>query len=335
MAFSMSPIDRHATNLLREVSDDLTKAEALNVTYQFRESLKERLDRKRMKNIPLVITGPTRSGKTYVAISIGKLCADYIKKTYGEDKIINICKNESVFLDKIQDAKTQDIFIIDEKENTAVQEGSFAELAQMQDFDNICAAKGLIVIRIKPQEIMGTNALMTLFTHERDEENKLTKLLVKKVNALGQEIFIGHIIVDLKNMACEEMKQDNQRACYFCPFYKAEDETRCTHFLAEYERSKMENIDDFIAGRKTPRAQLILDLAHDFASHPEYKLMYKNTKARIAFLRNAVNDRTIFAHASNRQLTIGEIEQIDGMAKFVFEKEHDLIDTKKFDSVEG
>ena len=304
-------------------NEELAVAERQDMTPRFRRILRDKLSHRHPENISIVIYGPPRDGKSYAAISIGRMIWTHLKEITGEEKKMTICRDDSEFLEALKDCGFQDIFIIDEKKNAMVQEGSFVEHEQMQDVDNICAAKCLTVIRLKPQEIFGTNAMITLKTHGRDRKNKRTRLLVK-VRELNAERWIGHIIVGIAPILCGPRFHDEVGACSVCPHFQVEENHpilwRCSHFIADYERRKLENIEHVMEGDVEARARIIHDIAEEIAHLPEWATI-KGKDAKILYVRLIAPDKSKLTHYTNRRLTQREIEQIVAWADHVYKTE--------------
>ncbi len=307
----------------RLVSEELILAEQSNITDKFQEILKKKLNRFQPENISIVIYGPPRDGKSYTALSILQMIKNHINTTYDEEKTIHICVDESDFLNKVKTATFQDMYLIDEKKETMVQEGSFVEGEQMKDIDNICAVKSLIVIRLKPQEIWNTNAMITLKTHGKDTDTFMNRLLVK-TRELGGERWIGHIRVSLLPIFCDDRKQGLIGSCVSCPRfqYKGKENDRyCTHWIADYERAKMVNVDNVLSGASETRHEEMMKLAIAVSTHPEFG-SFKSAAARRFWLKSVVNSEKEFPeHYTNRRLTIKELEEIDSYAKAIKERD--------------
>lgn len=333
--YGFHPLRESWMNYERLYNEQMVIAEATDITSDFHSFLRNCLDHHAPKDIKIIIYGPTRDGKSYSAMAIAWLIKGYLAKTYQLDKIIRIARDESEFLEMLRDAEFQDIIIVDEKKETLVQEGSMAESMQMKDVDNICAAKCLTIIRLKPQEILTSTAQIVLKTHGNDVQTHTNRLLVK-FREMGLDRWIGHVIVSLDPIFCEERKQNRIGSCYTCPKFgtacpacgkQGQQEGNCTQckhalpsspcqeFIARYERRKLENIGHIMEGSSEYRAQMILAMAKDFAALPEFPRL-KKEEARIAFFRTICANREILPSATNRRLTTGEIKQICAMAQF-------------------
>ena len=322
--FEFNPLRTLWMDREREYNEQLQIAESLNVTGKFIQTLKKSLNHFAPRNINIVVYGPVRDGKSYSAISIGYMIVNHIKDAYGKTVQLYIARDDSEFLDLIRKAEFQDVIIVDEKKETIVQEGAMAEIQQVKDIDNICAAKCLTIIKLKPEEIYTTTTNLVLKTHGNDYKNRCNRLLVK-YREMGLDKFIGHIIVSIDPILCDDRKQEIVGSCYTCPkFIPSEEEQQkgipvCQEMIAGYERRKLENIDSILEGSPENRAKLVMVLAKEFSALPIFEKL-KTKDSRVAYLRTCVNDPEKLPSATNRRLTISEISQIEAMSKVFFEE---------------
>lgn len=320
-------------------NEQMIIAEATDITKDFHSFLKSHLNHHAPKDIKMVIYGPTRDGKSYSALAIATMIKNYLFDTYQVVKKVNVARDESEYLEFLRDAEFQDIVIVDEKRETMVQEGSMAESMQVRDVDNICAAKCLITIRLKPQEILSSTAQIVLKTHGNDLKGHSNRLLVK-FREMGWDRWIGHIKVSLNPIFCEDRRQNIIGSCYTCPKFTVTctacnknlqqgekcsqcgldlPPLQCDEFIARYERKKLENIDNIMEGSSQYRAQMVLDMAKEYSALPEFPDL-KKEEARIAYLRTIYANRDKLKSATNRNLTSGEIKQICAMAQFYYQQ---------------
>jgi hypothetical protein len=308
-AFHFNPLREEYYKFERVANEQLLYAEHHNITGKFLSMMKKKLNRKRPENIHIIIYGPTRDGKTYSAMSICEKNQRDIFEMYGEWREINIHPNDSAFLDAVPTAQFQSIHIIDEKDQTTVQDGSMAELMQMEDFNNICAKKALIVVRLKPQEIFAETAHFILKTHGQNTDLHRNRLLVK-IREDQYERWIGHIQVPLDPILCPDRRANIVQSCHICPKY----EQNCQEFIAKYERRKDANIQRIAAGGPEARTEIRRKIAQEYAELPSFDYKASND-ALCLELEGMYSDRSIFKSATNRRFTKTELRQIVALAK--------------------
>lgn len=323
MRFTQDPLREEFLKHERASNEELVYAEHKNITEKFLQLMRKKTSKTSPENMSIILYGPPRDGKSYVGIALAYIKKSMVYEEHGIDIQVILCRDESEFIECVQNAPLWGIYVIDEKKETMVQEGSFIEEEQMKDIDNICAVKCLTVIRIKPQEILGSNALISLKTHGKNLEHKCTRVLIK-VHEMSSIRWIGYITIDLHPILCDDRKQNIVHSCSLCPKFQPYQEgldynkqpttaPYCTHFIAGYERRKLENVDKILEGSAEYRTQILLNIAEELSTLPGF-IAIKNKDAKILYTRSVVNNPEVLQTATNRRLTVREIEQVVSFA---------------------
>ena len=343
MSYKFNPLREEYYKFERLGNEQLLYAENMNLTGTFLSMLNGNINRKRPKNIHIIIYGPTRDGKSYSAMAILKWLQTRIFTLYGETKQINVFPNESAFLDSVANAEFQSINMIDEQKNSQFQAGAVAEATHMQDFDEICAAKAIILIRLKPSEIITETAQFMLKTHGNDFERRQNKLLIK-IREDGYERWLGHIEVPLDPILCEERKSGREGNCYTCRFFEAEcpgcgkkgqpgackscsveiGKGPCEEFIANYERTKLKQIDEVLQGGPQHRVKILINLAEDLSQDEEYREI-KSKSGRLLLFRQIATNKERLEHATNRTLTEKELKMVVDYADELVRRTKDVV----------
>jgi hypothetical protein len=138
------------------------------------------------ENIIMEIKGHTRSGKSIVGISIGKLITKLVNhyfKLNRQFKQFNVCKNESEYFQKIRFANKKGVsfnstWVVDEQKETHTGVGSYSELTLQEDINNIVAIECIHTIWIHPPHFVGRNALVGLETYGKNKEYRVTRCIM-------------------------------------------------------------------------------------------------------------------------------------------------------------
>ena len=158
----------------------------INYTNDFFQYIK---DKARLKEpIHLSIIGNTRSGKSYIGITI----ASFIMACYG--KFFNtdyICGNAYDFLEKLKVMKEEDlknsVFLIDEEKQAVFGVGSIAKKMKITDVQNIIAINNISTIMLNPISWANKDANYGLRTFGRCFDTKTCRLMLYNLQGKGRE----------------------------------------------------------------------------------------------------------------------------------------------------
>lgn len=300
--FTVEPLKKHCINIKRQNDKYYAFALANNITKEFLKYIKHSIDRN--ENLIFNVGGRTRSGKSYGALMLCKVIAQYTGKPFTVDR--SILFNESSFLSVINNAEFHEIFLVDEAEKTRVGYGSVAEAQGSIDFRRICAKKCIHNINLcGDYSQLSTNAFYKLTTLGRDIENKVTKFLVHNIED-NEQIPIGYVLIPIGDLICEDMRTNKVIGCIKCPKY----DTGCQEFICQYEHKKDVNIDKISEGKPEERAVIRYEVAEKMIKEKEF-LNCKNQKQRKIVVRK------LAPSFSNRRFTEGELDEIVEMSRIL------------------
>jgi len=165
-------------SFIDNLHDDINfrRATQKDYTMSFIEVLKD--SAKIREPIHLNVTGKTRSGKSYIAITICIIHSLLNGRVFTEKYI---CSNQMDYLEKLRTMTEEElinsIFLIDEQKKDIFSSGSLAKKFKLQDVQNIIAINNISTISLTPFGWSNENAYYGLRTFGRCFENGITRLM--------------------------------------------------------------------------------------------------------------------------------------------------------------
>jgi hypothetical protein len=174
------------------------RAFSINYTSDFFQYIK---DKARLKEpIHLSMIGNTRSGKSYVGITI---CA-FHQACYGRLFSVDyICANAFEFLEKLKimpkEKLDNSIFLIDEEKQTIFGVGSIAKKIKLTDVQNIIAINNISTIMINPTSWANKEANYGCRTFGRCFNTKTCRLMLYNLSEKGKggELPMGNLYLPI------------------------------------------------------------------------------------------------------------------------------------------
>ena len=174
------------------------RAFSINYTTDFFQYIK---DKSRLKEpIHISVIGNTRSGKSYIAITI---CAFHMachSRLFSTDYI---CANAYEFLEKLktmpQEALKNSIFLIDEEKQSVFGVGSIAKKMKLTDVQNIIAINNISTISLNPSSWANKEANYGLRTFGRCFKTKTCRLMLYNLSEKGRggELPMGNLYLPI------------------------------------------------------------------------------------------------------------------------------------------
>ena len=174
------------------------RAFSTNYTNDFFQYMK---DKSRLNEpIHISIIGNTRSGKSYVAIS---LCAFHMA-CYGKIFTADyICGNAYEFLERLkvmpEDELKNSIFLIDEEKQSVYGVGSVAKKMKLTDVQNIIAINNISTISLNPNSWANKEANYGLRVFGKCYKTKTCRLMLYNLSEKGRggELPLGNIYLPI------------------------------------------------------------------------------------------------------------------------------------------
>jgi len=174
------------------------RAFSINYTSDFFQYIK---DKARLNEpIHLSIIGNTRSGKSYIAITICSFQMACYKRLFSTDYI---CGNAFEFLEKLkimpEKSLKNSIFLIDEEKQTIFGVGSIAKKIKLTDVQNIIAINNISTISINPTSWANKEANYGLRTFGRCFDTKTCRLMLYNLSEKGRggELPMGNLYLPI------------------------------------------------------------------------------------------------------------------------------------------
>ncbi len=187
----------------------------LNYTNDFLKFLKDKAYLR--EPVHLAIMGNTRSGKSYIGITIASILMAYYKKVFTIDYI---CSNSYEFLEKLQSSspeKLRDSVFINDEEKNPFGVGSLAKKVKLQDVQNIIAINNISTINITPTRWSGGDNLnYGLRTFGRCFKTKTCRLMLYNLMEKGKggELPLGNIYLPIFTAVLPKAEADNLEKVY-------------------------------------------------------------------------------------------------------------------------
>lgn len=180
------------------MGDDKIKIKlSRNLTKEFTDWIFNTIKNK--EQVKVNIKGQTRSGKSQIGIRvcslINKANASFgLIKDFNAQKII--CGNQKILRQKLNNAEFGDFFQIDENAFANVGSGSFTEMQQLKDINNIIAKQNIQMIYITPQTFLPTGATSGLAYFGKDTKNWVSRFLLYSLKGTIPSL-LGYVVFDV------------------------------------------------------------------------------------------------------------------------------------------
>ena len=174
------------------------RAFSVNYTADFITTLK---DKARLKEpIHISVIGNTRSGKSYVSITLGYILMALYGKKFTVDYI---CGNAFEFIEKLKQMPEEDlinsVFLIDEEKMTVFGVGSLAKKMKITDVQNIIAINNISTIMLNPKSWANKEANYGLKTFGRCFDTKTVRMMLYNLEERGKggELPMGNVYLPI------------------------------------------------------------------------------------------------------------------------------------------
>jgi len=187
----------------------------LNFTNDFLQFLK---DKARLREpVHISIMGGTRSGKSYIGITIALILMAYYNKVFG---IEYINSNSYEFLEKLQSTspeKLKDSVFINDEEKNPFGVGSIAKKVKLQDVQNIIAINNISTINITPTRWSGGEGMnYGLRTFGRCFKTKTCRMMLYNLMEKGKggELPLGNVYLPIFTAVLPKSEADSLESAY-------------------------------------------------------------------------------------------------------------------------
>jgi hypothetical protein len=187
----------------------------LNFTNDFIQFLKDKAHLR--EPVHISIMGNTRSGKSYIGITIALILMACYNKKFSVDYI---CANNFEFLEKLQRTDPKDLkdsVFINDEEKSVFGIGSLAKKSKIQDVANIIAINNISTINITPTRWSGGDGLnYGLRTFGRCFKTKTCRLMLYNLMEKGQggELPLGNVYLPIFTALLPKFEADTLEQAY-------------------------------------------------------------------------------------------------------------------------
>jgi hypothetical protein len=302
--FLEEPLNQKLTEKEMQTSPFLRQLLSTELTKEFFSTLYYKVMQTPRENLIIECKGLTRSGKSTVAIFLGKLISTWTGKEFTAE---NIFQNQSEFIYKIKDLQYGDTCIIDEQRSEAYGEGVVREYSQLSEIINICAKKCINMIFIYPPSFTNRNAPYGLETISKDMHSKYVKAyyhdLRRKAFGAGGIWPHGYVLIPkYQDRLYQEMPKSK-----WSEYRTKNFQERGYDFDSEleelYEAKKDKGIDEVMNLDSGIRDKKKMDIARELSKDDRF-LGYKNQGLRSAYLQLMIDNKKIMQLAKSEYDTI-------------------------------
>jgi hypothetical protein len=236
------------------------------------------------EHIGIEIKGGTRTGKSTAGIVFARLISSLTGVPFT---LKHICPNEIIYLQRLKDPNLPNgsVFLIDEQTEAHTGAGSYAEMAVLEDIQQICAKEQIHTIWCHPHEFVGRMSSVGIETYGKDPTNLLIRGIMYNIGIsrltkqpMGQVIIpVGHLFNCGIYGKPTKTKTglDTITTCIkgVCPKYG-----KCQEFMAQYEYEKDGKIKEVRTRQLKDRELERLGIIEAVAADESFQQAINNTE---------------------------------------------------------